>query len=56
VLRNSDLAELLSREAKNHTDHRRRALERAARVVNFLPRDELLAWSRAPRAAGSRSV
>jgi histidinol phosphatase-like PHP family hydrolase len=33
VLRNRDLAELLSREAKTHTDHRRRALERAARAA-----------------------
>jgi histidinol phosphatase-like PHP family hydrolase len=33
VLRNRDIAELLSREAKNHSDHRRRALERAARAA-----------------------
>jgi histidinol phosphatase-like PHP family hydrolase len=33
VLRNRDLAELLSREAKTHSDHRRRALERAARAA-----------------------
>jgi histidinol phosphatase-like PHP family hydrolase len=33
MLRNRDLAELLSREAKNHSDHRRRALERAARAA-----------------------
>ena len=33
MLRNQDLAELLSREAKTHSDHRRRALERAARAA-----------------------
>jgi histidinol phosphatase-like PHP family hydrolase len=33
VLSNQDLAELLSREAKSHSDHRRRALERAARAA-----------------------
>lgn len=33
VLRNRDLAELLSREAKDHSEHRRRALERAARAA-----------------------
>jgi DNA polymerase (family 10) len=33
VLSNRDLAELLSREAKTHSEHRRRALERAARAA-----------------------
>jgi histidinol phosphatase-like PHP family hydrolase len=33
VLRNRDLAELLSREAKDHSDQRRRALRRAARAA-----------------------
>ncbi|HKY52501.1 MAG TPA: PHP domain-containing protein [Candidatus Limnocylindria bacterium] len=33
MLRNHDVAELLSREARSHTDHRRRALERAARAA-----------------------
>jgi histidinol phosphatase-like PHP family hydrolase len=33
VLRNRDLAELLSREAAEHSDHRRRALARAARAA-----------------------
>ena len=33
MLRNRDLAELLSREAKTHSEHRRRALERAARAA-----------------------
>jgi histidinol phosphatase-like PHP family hydrolase len=33
ALRNRDLAELLSREAKAHSDHRRRAVERAARAA-----------------------
>lgn len=113
MLRNRDLAELLSREAKSHSEHRRRALERAARaalwrwteeaadidsqgrsltelalvgplwrrssaagehafiefglaaaihagirrdrIMNILPRDQLLAWSRATRGAASRS-
>jgi histidinol phosphatase-like PHP family hydrolase len=33
VLRNRDIAELLSREAKEHSEHRRRALQRAARAA-----------------------
>jgi putative hydrolase len=33
-----------------------RAGIRRERVVNFLPREELLAWARAPRAAVSHSV
>ena len=33
VLRNRDLAELLTRQAKVHSEHRRRALERAARAA-----------------------
>lgn len=33
MLRNRDLAELLSREAKDHSEHRRRALQRAARAA-----------------------
>ena len=33
MLRNRDLAELLSREAKEHTEHRQRALRRAARAA-----------------------
>ncbi len=33
MLRNRDLAELLSHEAKSHSEHRRRALERAARAA-----------------------
>ena len=33
MLRNRDVAELLSREAKEHSEHRRRALQRAARAA-----------------------
>jgi histidinol phosphatase-like PHP family hydrolase len=33
MLRNRDLAELLSREAKEHSEHRQRALRRAARAA-----------------------
>ena len=33
MLRNRDLAELLSREAKDHSEHRQRALRRAARAA-----------------------